>query len=83
MVFQENQVIELQEGKKHIVVSVLELEGTYYYYVCEVNKEETAVNPIFKIITTVTENDNVFIKTVKDDLANKLELLFKNKLEIE
>lgn len=83
MVFRENEVIELDGGKKYIVVYVLEHEGSYYYYVCEVNQEETSINPVFKIITTVKENSNVFVKTVKDELANELELEFKEKLNIE
>lgn len=82
MYFAKDEIIELSGGKKHIIVDTTEFDGKYYYYVCEVNNEETKVIPTFKIITTISENGNLFVKTIKDDLANKLLTIFKEKLNI-
>lgn len=83
MVFSEKDVIELTGGKKYIVVSSLKENNSYYYYICEVKDDELEVNPVFKVITTVKENGNLFIKTIKDELLIELETKFKNKLNIE
>ena len=82
MFFAKNEIIELSGGKKHIIVDTTELDGNYYYYVCEVNNAETKVIPTFKVITTISENGNLFVKTIKDDLATKLVTIFKEKLNI-
>ena len=40
MFFKKDEIIELSSGKKHVVVDTTQKDGKYYYYVCEVNKEE-------------------------------------------
>lgn len=82
MFFAKDEIIELSGGKKHIIVDTTEFDGKYYYYVCEVNSAETKVIPTFKIITTINENGNLFVKTIKNDLATKLTTVFKEKLNI-
>lgn len=79
MIFKVNEIIELSGGTKHIVVDYTEYNNQYYYYVCEVNKEETNVIPTFKVITTVNENGCLFVKTIKDDLEKILINVFKSK----
>lgn len=83
MIFTKKEVIELSGGKKYIVVDSLEEKGTWYYYLCEVNNKETKVNPYHKIITTINENGNLFVKTVKDELEKSLEAKFKDRLNID
>ena len=83
MVFAKNEVLELFNGKKYIVVETINQNNIWYYYVCEVNNEENKIKEEFKIITTVSENGNLFIKTVKGKLQEKLELIFKEKLQID
>lgn len=83
MIFTKKEVIELSGGKKYIVADTLEEKGIWYYYICEVNQEETNVKPYFKIITTINENGNLFVKTVKGELAKSLEEKFKNQLDID
>lgn len=83
MVFSKNEVIELFNKKKYIVVETLNQNNTYYYYICEVNAEESKLESNFRIITTVSENNNLFIKSVKGKQAEDLELIFKEKLKID
>ncbi len=82
MVFKKNEIIRLASGKKHIVVDSVNYNGEYYYYVCEVDKEEKNVIDSFQIITTTNEYGNNFIKTVTGDLAYVLEEIFKKNLGI-
>lgn len=83
MIFSKREVIELSGGKKYIVVEALKEKGTWYYYLCEVNNEETKVKSNFKIITTINENGKLFVKTVSDEHAIYLEKKFKTKLNID
>ena len=55
VIFAKNEVIRLMSGKKHIVVDAINYEGKYYYYVCEVDKDEKKVIDNFRIITTTKE----------------------------
>ncbi len=82
MFFAKNEIIELAHGKKHIVLDVTKYEGKYYYYVVEVTQDEQDVTNNFKVITTVSENGNLFVKTIKDDLFDVLVKIFKKNLNI-
>lgn len=82
MVFEKNEIIRLQSGKKHIVIDTINYNGEYYYYVCEVDKDENHVIDSFQIITTTKEYGNTFIKTVTGDLSFILEEIFKKNLGI-
>lgn len=82
MFFAKNEIIELAHGKKHIVLDVTKYEGKYYYYVAEITDDEQNVTEKFKVITTVSENGNLFVKTVKDDLYDDLVKIFKKNLNI-
>lgn len=83
MIFKEKEVIELSGGKKYIVAKTLNQNNAWYYCLFEVNKEETQVKEDLRIITTVSENGNLFIKNVKGKLAEDLEIIFKEKLNID
>lgn len=78
MDFKKNEIIVLGSGTKHIIVDTTEYENKYYYYIAEVNEEEKVKNNI-EVITTVTENGNIFVKRVKGELENILMDMFNNK----
>lgn len=82
MYFAKDEIIELSGGKKHIILETTKYNDNYYYYVCEVTKDENELIENYNIITTITENGNLFVKTIKDDLAIELEKIFKEKLGI-
>ena len=82
MFFAKNEIIELAHGKKHIVLDTTKYEGKYYYYVVEIDDNEREVTENFKVITTVSENGNLFVKTIKDDLSDILVKIFKKNLNI-
>lgn len=79
MDFKKNEIIVLGSGTKHIIVDTTEYDNKYYYYVAEVNEEEETVKDSIEVITTVTENGNVFVKRVKGELENQLMNIFNNK----
>lgn len=83
MIFSKKEVIELSGGKKYIVADMHNQDNCWYYCLFEVNKEETEVSTELKIITTVSENGNIFIKNVKGKKATELEAIFKERLNID
>ena len=82
MYFTKNEIIELKGGKKHVVLDTTKLNGLYYYYVAEVNPEESKMVPDFKVITAVDENGYLFVKTIKDELEQELTGIFKQQLNL-
>ena len=78
MDFKKNEIIVLGSGTKHIIIDTTEYDNKYYYFVAEVNEEEETVNENIEVITTVTENGNIFVKRVKGELENQLINIFKN-----
>lgn len=80
MFFQKNEVIRLTNGKKHLVVDTMEYNEVFYYYVCEIDDKMNRVINSFRVITTVNENNCLFVKTVKGNLAKELMEIFRNKL---
>lgn len=83
MYFSKNEIIELNGGSKHIVVETTKYEEQYYYYIAEVDNKETKVKSKFRIITTVYENGNLFVKSVKGELAETLNNIFEELLNVE
>ena len=65
-----------------MVLDTTKYEGKYYYYVVEVTQDEQDITDNFKVITTVSENGNLFVKTIKDDLYDILVKIFKKNLNI-
>lgn len=79
MDFKKNEIIVLGSGAKHIIIDTTEYDNKYYYFVAEVDEEEETVNENIEVITTVTENGNIFVKRVKGELEKQLINIFKNK----
>lgn len=82
MFFAKNEIIELSGGKKHLVTEVFEYEGKYYYYVTEIDSSEKEIIPPFKVITTISENGSLFVKTIKGNLEEKIKEKFEEILSI-
>ncbi len=80
MFFQKNEVIQLTSGKKHLVVDTMKHNEIYYYYVCEIDNKMNRVINSFRVITTVSENNCLFVRTIKGDLAEELTEKFRNRL---
>lgn len=83
MYFSKNEIIELSGGSKHIIVETTKYKEKYYYYITEVDEEEKKVSDNFRVITTVYENGNLFVKSIKGELKETLTDIFNKMLEME
>ena len=73
------KVITLGNGEKYLVISEVIYEGNNYYYITEVNDNETEMKENFKIVKASTEDDNVYVDEVvgEANLKNILPLFIK------
>lgn len=83
MYFRNREVIELLSGTKYIVVENILYNDIYYYYLKEVEETTDVVKHNYKIITTVSENGRLFVKTVNGDLEHILKDMFEDKLDLK
>lgn len=74
-----NKIITLGNGEKYLVIDKVEKDEKEYYYVAEVNEDETNIKDNYKIVTTSKRNDDLFIDEVlgEDKLKDILPLFIK------
>ncbi len=74
-----NKIITLGNGEKYLVIDKVEKDDKEYFYVAEVNEDETNIKDNYKIVTTSKEDDNVFVEEVlgEDKLKDILPLFIK------
>ena len=74
-----DKIITLGNGEKYLVIDKVEKDDKEYYYVAEVNEDETNIKDNYKIVTTNKKNDDLFIEEVlgEDKLKDILPLFIK------
>ena len=74
-----NKIITLGSGEKYLVIDKVTKNEEDYYYVAEVNEDETNIKDNYKIITTKEKNDELFVEEVlgEDKLKDILPLFIK------
>lgn len=77
--FKINEILELKKGLKYIVIDTINYDNNDYYYLYQVSDDEKDVIKELKIITTVNENNRVFVHTVTGDLFNYLKQIHNSK----
>ena len=56
-----NKIITLGNEEKYLVIDKVTKDEKDYYYVAEVNEDETNIKDNYKIITTTTKEDDNFV----------------------
>jgi len=59
-----NKIITLGSGEKYLVIDKVTKDKVDYYYVAEVNEDESDIKDNYKIITTENKNDDIFVEEV-------------------
>lgn len=74
-----NKIITLGNGEKYLVIDKVTKNDKDYYYVAEVNEDETNIKDNYKIVTTNIKNDEIFVEEVlgEDKLKDILPLFIK------
>ena len=71
-----NKIITLGNEEKYLVIDKVTKDEKDYYYVAEVNEDETNIKDNYKIITTTTKEDDIFVEEVlgEENLKDMLPL---------
>ena len=71
-----DKIITLGNGERYLVIDKVIKDDKDYYYVAEVNEDETNIKDNYKIVTTSKKNDDIFVEEVlgEDKLKDILPL---------
>lgn len=76
---ESNKVITLGNGEKYLIIDKVEKDDKEYFYVAEVNEDETNIKDNYKIMTASKKDDDIFVEEVlgEDNLKDILPLFIK------
>jgi len=74
-----NKIITLGNNEEYFVVDMVEKDGTDYYYIAEVNEEETDIKDNYKIVCSTIKDGEIYLDEVlgEDKLKIILPLFVK------
>lgn len=79
MVLEVNRVITLGNDEKYLIIEKVENEEKEYYYIAEINWSQTDIKDNYKIVTTIKDNDDIYIEEItgEDKLKEILPLFLE------
>ncbi len=74
-----NKIVTLGNNEEYLVVDKVEKDGKEYYYIAEVNDDETDIKDNYKIVSATYDDDNIYLDEVlgEDQLKAILPLFVK------
>lgn len=74
-----NRVITLGNDEKYLIIEKISSNDKNYYYIAEVNQTETDIKDNYKIVTTNTIDNDIFIEEItgEDKLKEILPLFLE------
>jgi len=79
MTLEVNKVITLGNDERYLIIEKISHKEKDYYYIAEVNSTETDIKDNYKIVSTNTIDDNIFIEEItgEDKLKEILPLFLE------
>lgn len=72
-----NKIIVLGNDEKYLVIDKISMNDKFYYYVAQVNEEETDIKDNYKIVSIEQEdNQNCLVEVLGEDKLKELLPLF-------
>ena len=76
-----SKIITLGNNEKYLVIDKVNNNGKFYYYVAEVNGEETDIKDNYKIVTIEKEDDqDCLVEVLGEDKLKEVLPLFLNNI---
>lgn len=74
-----NKIVTLGNNEEYLIVDMVEKDGKEYYYIAEVNNEETDIKDNYKIVCATHKDGDVYLDEVlgEDKLKAILPLFIK------
>lgn len=81
MKLEVNKMITLNNDEKYVILEEVEKDGTNYYYIAEVNNDETDIKDVYKIISTSEKDGLTYLNEITDEtILQELLPLFLSKM---
>ena len=79
MKLEVNKIVTLGNNEEYLVVDKVEKDDKEYYYIAEVNDDETDIKDNYKIVSATYDDGNVYLDEVlgEDQLKAILPLFVK------
>jgi len=79
MKLEVNKIVTLGNNEEYLIVDKVEYEDKEYYYVAEVNENDTDIKDNYKIVCATYKDNNIFLDEVlgEDKLKKILPLFVK------
>ena len=74
-----NKIVTLGNNEEYLVVDKVEKDNKEYYYIAEVNEDETDIKDNYKIVLATYDDGNIYLDEVlgEDQLKSILPLFVK------
>ncbi|MBQ2872757.1 MAG: hypothetical protein IJE89_02015 [Bacilli bacterium] len=74
-----NKIVTLGNNEEYLIVDKVEKDGKEYYYVAEVNEDETDIKDNYKIVCATYKDDEIYLDEVlgEDKLKSILPMFVK------
>jgi hypothetical protein len=75
-----NKIVTLGNNEEYLIVDKVEKDGKEYYYVAQVNEDETDIEDNYKIVCATYDNDEIYLDEVlgEDKLKSILPMFVKD-----
>lgn len=80
MKLEVNKIITLGNDEEYLIVDKVEKDGCEYYYIAQVNEDETDIKDNYKIVSATYKDGEVYLDEVlgEDKLKSILPLFVKD-----
>lgn len=74
-----NKIVTLGNNEQYLIVDKVDKDGKEYYYIAEVNEDETDIEDNYKIVCATYKNGDIFLDEVlgEDKLKSILPMFVK------
>ena len=74
-----NKIVTLGNNEEYLIVDKVEKDGKEYYYVAQVNEDETDIEDNYKIVCATYKDDEIYLDEVlgEDKLKSILPMFVK------
>ena len=59
-----NKIVTLGNDEEYLIVDMVEKDGKEYYYVAQVNADETDIEDNYKIVTATYKGEDIYLDEV-------------------
>lgn len=74
-----NKIVTLGNNEEYLIVDKVEKDGKEYYYIAQVNEDETDIEDNYKIVCATYKDDEIYLDEVlgEDKLKSILPMFVK------